>query len=519
MAQRVAFFSYTRVDDGASSGLLRKIREQLESRLAFHLEEPVELRPGGEGMRERLERALDEGSLLVLMLSTRYFESTGCATELASFLDKARLIGKSDFILPVIWRRWTTDEEASETYRMLSEYAPRTSWIDWTRHSTRLARKIDADLEQDIEALGEEMADRLRGFKKRAAEAEDAAPAVESQVEPAQPLAPPAASPVAAPPSASPFDQMQAGVAPPSGGHWANAPSGHWANTPGAQPDAPRGGAGQWTAPGAPPAAPTQTPTPPPPPPAQVHAPAAAPGEPRDIAPSPAAPARRIPSPVRITAESAAGAADAQAAERPKFKVRRPGAPQREPAAKPRARPSAERRELAVAIGAPIASGLIATILFILLALLVQLALGGGELRRMVPFEQATLDAIRSAGFNDGVILRLFDPLKFAFRSTLVGMALSIILLPSLLALVIGQKIVWPLVPLIGVWLGLGVAALDTLQVMMQLYEYDLLVFPYVSSDRLIASLAYGVSLTLLLKLFAGMAPAKGAEGGRSGAR
>lgn len=104
----VAFFSYARHDDGATNGLLSRIRLRLETEVrAFAGDDELEvfqdtddLEPG-DIWEKKLRDAIDESAFFIPVLTPYYYNRPSCRRELEAWLINYRTPNLRKRILPI----------------------------------------------------------------------------------------------------------------------------------------------------------------------------------------------------------------------------------------------------------------------------------------------------------------------------------------------------------------------------------------------------------------------------------
>lgn len=155
MPRTVAFFSYTRADDRATGGLLSEMRALLEDQVSRRLGEPVEIFQdtddikGGDNWRARLDRAIDEATYLIPVITPSFFNSKPCREELQRFVDKAEAEGREGLILPIHFIECPMiRDEGSAAKDALVKVIEETQWFDFRHHDHKT--EIDLDLRKAV---------------------------------------------------------------------------------------------------------------------------------------------------------------------------------------------------------------------------------------------------------------------------------------------------------------------------------------------------------------------------------
>lgn len=131
-----AFFSYVRADDEHERGYLTELRRALaaeasaqtgEEFLIFQDREDI---LWGQRWRRRIEESIDSSTVLVAVLTPRFFKSESCKDEWDRFREREEKLGRDDLILPIYFIRVPAFGVASSD-PWIAEAANR-QYIDWT---------------------------------------------------------------------------------------------------------------------------------------------------------------------------------------------------------------------------------------------------------------------------------------------------------------------------------------------------------------------------------------------------
>lgn len=138
MAGPAAFMSYVRFDDAHEDGQLSAFRERLagEIRIQTGHEFPIFQDRNdiawGQNWRQRIEEALDEVTLLLVIVTPGLFHSRACRDEVARFREREQKLGRTDLILPVYYvsAREIDDPELRKADKLASLLWSR-QYADW----------------------------------------------------------------------------------------------------------------------------------------------------------------------------------------------------------------------------------------------------------------------------------------------------------------------------------------------------------------------------------------------------
>ncbi|MFE5815378.1 right-handed parallel beta-helix repeat-containing protein [Streptomyces sp. NPDC056479] len=133
-----AFMSYVRFNDEHDDGLLTQLRERLGTEVRAQTGEEFSIFQDrndvawGQNWQQRIDEALDEVTLLLVIMTPSLFRSPACRAEVARFLEREKELVRSDLILPVYYisARELDDpvlREADELARVLAS----RQYADW----------------------------------------------------------------------------------------------------------------------------------------------------------------------------------------------------------------------------------------------------------------------------------------------------------------------------------------------------------------------------------------------------
>jgi len=133
-----AFMSYVRFNDQHDDGQLSQFRDRLAAEVRaqtgreFAIFQDRNDIAWGQNWQQRIDEALDAVTLLVVIITPSLFRSPPCRAEFQRFLDRERVLGRADLILPVyyIGAREIDDPVVRESDEMASALASR-QFADW----------------------------------------------------------------------------------------------------------------------------------------------------------------------------------------------------------------------------------------------------------------------------------------------------------------------------------------------------------------------------------------------------
>jgi hypothetical protein len=153
-----AFLSYARADDEHDKGTIRDLCERLSDEVYAQRGELVHIFIDrrdirwGQNWEARINESLETATILIPVITPRYFRSDACRNELTKFLKRESELRRDDLILPIYYI--TTPQLESPRLHKGDEIAKELSkrqYVDWRKlrfqgvHSEAISRKI-ADL-------------------------------------------------------------------------------------------------------------------------------------------------------------------------------------------------------------------------------------------------------------------------------------------------------------------------------------------------------------------------------------
>ena len=153
-----AFMSYVRFNDQHDDGQLSQFRERLGAEVRAQTGQEFTIFQDrndiawGQNWQQRIDEALDAVPLLLVIITPSLFRSPPCRTEVTMFLDRERVLGRADLILPVYYisAREMDDPGLRESDEMATVLASR-QFADWRElrfepFTSPLVRKAIAQL-------------------------------------------------------------------------------------------------------------------------------------------------------------------------------------------------------------------------------------------------------------------------------------------------------------------------------------------------------------------------------------
>lgn len=103
-----AFFSYTRIDDKFRGGAITALREMLElgvqvatGNQEFRIFQDIESIEFGQQWQKRIDKAITNTQFLIPIVTPLFFSSAACRSELETFIQYEKSLGRDDLILPI----------------------------------------------------------------------------------------------------------------------------------------------------------------------------------------------------------------------------------------------------------------------------------------------------------------------------------------------------------------------------------------------------------------------------------
>jgi parallel beta-helix repeat protein len=133
-----AFMSYVRFNDQHDDGQLSQFRERLGAEVRAQTGQEFAIFQDrndiawGQNWQQRIDEALDEVTLLLVIITPSLFRSPPCRAEVTRFLDRERALDRADLILPVyyIGAREIDDPALREADEIATVLASR-QFADW----------------------------------------------------------------------------------------------------------------------------------------------------------------------------------------------------------------------------------------------------------------------------------------------------------------------------------------------------------------------------------------------------
>jgi len=163
-----AFLSYTRFDNEFSGGAISKFRDQLAAHVRaltgkpFQIFQDVDGIGLGEHWPKKLDDMLNQTRFFMPILTSSFFESEPCRSELEAFLEAEAKVGRTDLILPIYWTECELlDEETLRSEDPLAVILHERQHHDW--RPLVFEAFESAKIQRSLQAL----ARRIRTAKRR----------------------------------------------------------------------------------------------------------------------------------------------------------------------------------------------------------------------------------------------------------------------------------------------------------------------------------------------------------------
>lgn len=160
MATFGGFWSYAHDDDDADFGRITDLARDLVANYKMLTGDPIELFldrdsiAWGQAWKQRVDSSLSSVAFFVPVLTPTFFKRPECRRELRFFADKAKSLGLSELIMPVLWVDFDALHEEKPSDDLIA--LVRTfQWVDWTE------RKFSERASGEYRRAVSEMAQRL----------------------------------------------------------------------------------------------------------------------------------------------------------------------------------------------------------------------------------------------------------------------------------------------------------------------------------------------------------------------
>ena len=159
-----AFMSYARFNDEHDDGQLSRFKERLAAEVRAQIGREFVIFQDradiewGESWQQRIDDTLDVVTLLLVIVTPGFFASQACRAEVLRFLERERMLGRPDLILPVYYisAREIDDLEVQESDEVARALASR-QFVDW--RELRFESLASPQVRRSVASLASRMRD------------------------------------------------------------------------------------------------------------------------------------------------------------------------------------------------------------------------------------------------------------------------------------------------------------------------------------------------------------------------
>lgn len=161
-----AFFSYVRSDDENSylselrSNINGEVRLQYGSK--FDIFQDTKHIDAGQDFEEVIKRNLNQVSLLIAIMTPRFFKSEWCRKEVEYFLKREKQLERNDLIIPIYYVPCGLEDESIKTDDPLIKEFRRRKFFDW--RNLRYKDFKNEEVRENLIRLGEQITNALERF-------------------------------------------------------------------------------------------------------------------------------------------------------------------------------------------------------------------------------------------------------------------------------------------------------------------------------------------------------------------
>ncbi|MDA3648543.1 toll/interleukin-1 receptor domain-containing protein [Saccharopolyspora indica] len=162
MSSAKGFLSYVHADDAAESGRIAQLARDVVAQYEMITGEQIDLFldrdeiSWGEDWRSKIDDTLSDVAFFIPVLTRRYFRSQECRRELDFFIKKARALGLTELVLPILYTDFPELREDPPTDELIA----RTSAfqrVDWT--DLRFAATTSPEYRKAVAQLAQRLAE------------------------------------------------------------------------------------------------------------------------------------------------------------------------------------------------------------------------------------------------------------------------------------------------------------------------------------------------------------------------
>ncbi len=165
----IGFWSYAHDDNDLDYGLIIELAQKVQDEYNLLTGEPLRLfvdqnsLAWGDMWRERVDSVLLETTFFIPIITPRYFTRPECRRELLEFAAKARSLGVSEFLLPIIYVLPSefTEKNSDQAIGLVAS----TQYVDWQDlrledPASREFRRAVNSLAKRLQTISSEVAER-----------------------------------------------------------------------------------------------------------------------------------------------------------------------------------------------------------------------------------------------------------------------------------------------------------------------------------------------------------------------
>ena len=167
-----AFLSYAREDDDHTDGWITRFRMQIEKAVSlergrrFDVFQDTENISWGQDWQYKIDNALANSSILIPIVTPRFFESQQCKSEIRKFLNREVQLGRADLVLPVylINTTWLNNHQESDFRDEVADVLAQRQLSDW--RELRFAPAKSASVRRAIATLARSIVATVGSIKQ-----------------------------------------------------------------------------------------------------------------------------------------------------------------------------------------------------------------------------------------------------------------------------------------------------------------------------------------------------------------
>ncbi|RKT83861.1 TIR domain-containing protein [Saccharopolyspora antimicrobica] len=162
MSSAKGFLSYVHADDAAESGRIAQLARDVVAQYEMITGEQIDLFldrdeiSWGDDWRSKIDGTLADVAFFIPVLTRRYFRSQECRRELDFFIKKARVLGLTELILPILYIDFPELREEPPTDELIARTRA-FQWVDWT--DLRFAATTSPEYRKAVARLAQRLAE------------------------------------------------------------------------------------------------------------------------------------------------------------------------------------------------------------------------------------------------------------------------------------------------------------------------------------------------------------------------